>query len=163
MAAADLDGSAWVCDRVSTPILADESVYGVRDLVEVIRRGAADLVNVKLAKCGGIAAARTLLELARAHGLGTVVGSMMETPRRCRRGRRPGRGVPDDGGQRPGRGLVAGEAGNRRWDPLRGPTIHLPDAAGLGVIGLGVTGWRYVPRCRPGPGQHRLGLTRRTP
>jgi L-alanine-DL-glutamate epimerase-like enolase superfamily enzyme len=59
--------------------MADESVYGVRDLVEVIRRRSADLVNVKLAKCGGLSVARTLLEVARAHGLGTVVGSMMET------------------------------------------------------------------------------------
>jgi o-succinylbenzoate synthase len=77
--AADLDGMAWVTARVGTPVMADESVYGVRDLVEVIRRRAADLVNVKLAKCGGLGAARTLLELARAHGVGTVVGSMMET------------------------------------------------------------------------------------
>ncbi|GAA0626144.1 dipeptide epimerase [Kribbella sandramycini] len=79
VAAADLEGMAWVTDRVGTPILADESVYGVRDLVNVIRLGAADLVNVKLAKCGGLAAARTLLELARAHGVRTIVGSMMES------------------------------------------------------------------------------------
>jgi len=77
--AADLEGLAWISDRVETPILADESVYGVRDLVAVIRHRAADLVNVKLAKCGGLAPARTLLELAREHGLGTVVGSMMES------------------------------------------------------------------------------------
>lgn len=76
--AADLEGMAWITDRVSTPILADESVFGVRDLVAVIRHRAADMVNVKLAKCGGLGPARTLLELARAHGLGTVVGSMME-------------------------------------------------------------------------------------
>ena len=41
---------------------------------------AADLVNVKLPKCGGLSTARTLLELAAAHGLGTCVGSMMEGP-----------------------------------------------------------------------------------
>jgi L-alanine-DL-glutamate epimerase-like enolase superfamily enzyme len=79
VAADDLEGMAWVTDRVSTPILADESVYGVRDLVQVIRLGAADMVNVKLAKCGGLAPARTLLELARAHGIRTIVGSMMES------------------------------------------------------------------------------------
>lgn len=77
--AADLDGMAWVTARVSTPVMADESVYGVRDLVEVIRRRSADLVNVKLAKCGGLSVAVTLLELAHAQGLGTIVGSMMET------------------------------------------------------------------------------------
>ena len=75
----DLDGLAWVSERVSLPVLADEAVYGVRDIVEVIRRRAADMVNVKLAKCGGLAPARTLLALAAAHGMGTVVGSMMES------------------------------------------------------------------------------------
>lgn len=79
VAAADLDGLAWVTARVGTPVMADESVYGVRDLVEVIRRRAADLVNVKLAKCGGLAAGRTMLELAHAHEIGTAVGSMMES------------------------------------------------------------------------------------
>lgn len=75
----DLDGLAWVSQRVDTPIMADESAFGIRDLTEVIRRGAADLVNVKLAKCGGLSPARTMLELARAHGMGVIVGSMMET------------------------------------------------------------------------------------
>lgn len=80
VAAADLDGLAWVTDHVGTPVMADESVYGLRDLVEVIRRRAADLVNVKLAKCGGLVTGRALLELAHAHRMGTVVGSMMESP-----------------------------------------------------------------------------------
>ncbi|MFD0820545.1 mandelate racemase/muconate lactonizing enzyme family protein, partial [Micromonospora zhanjiangensis] len=75
----DLAGLAWVSDRVDVPILADESVFGVRDLVEVIHRRAADMVNVKLAKCGGLGPARTLLDLAAAHGMGTIVGSMMES------------------------------------------------------------------------------------
>jgi o-succinylbenzoate synthase len=78
--AADLDGLAFVTARVATPVLADESVFSVRDLIEVIRRRAADMVNVKLAKCGGLAPARTLLELAVAAGMGTLVGSMMEGP-----------------------------------------------------------------------------------
>ena len=76
----DLDGLAWVSDRVHAPIMADEAVFSVRDLVEVIRRRAADMVNVKLAKCGGLGPARTLLSLAHEHGLGTIVGSMMEGP-----------------------------------------------------------------------------------
>ncbi|MGH3737231.1 MAG: mandelate racemase/muconate lactonizing enzyme family protein [Micromonosporaceae bacterium] len=76
----DIAGLGWVTDRVATPILADESVFSVRDLLRVIDRRAADMVNVKLAKCGGLAPARALLELARAHDMGTMVGSMMEGP-----------------------------------------------------------------------------------
>ncbi|GAA4896040.1 muconate cycloisomerase [Stackebrandtia albiflava] len=76
----DLAGMAHVTASVDTVILADESVHGVRDLSAVIEARAADAVNVKLAKCGGIRAAGTQLELARAHGLSTTVGSMMEGP-----------------------------------------------------------------------------------
>ncbi len=75
----DIDGLAWVTDRVEIPILADEAVFGIRDLVAVIRRRAADMVNVKLAKCGGLGPAATLLELATEHGMGTMIGSMMES------------------------------------------------------------------------------------
>ncbi|MBA2697611.1 MAG: dipeptide epimerase [Nocardioidaceae bacterium] len=76
----DLEGLARVTAAVDTPVMADEAVFGVRDLSALIARGAADLVNVKLAKCGGLAAARTMLDLAAAHGVGTLVGSMMEGP-----------------------------------------------------------------------------------
>jgi L-alanine-DL-glutamate epimerase-like enolase superfamily enzyme len=80
VASGDLDGLAQVSRAVDTPVMADESVFGLRDLTRVIRDRAADLVNIKLAKCGGLSAARVMTELARAHGVGTIVGSMMEGP-----------------------------------------------------------------------------------
>lgn len=136
VAAADLEGMAWITDRVSTPILADESVYGVRDLVNVIRSGAADLVNVKLAKCGGLGPARTLLELAREHGLGAIVGSMMEShvgvgAAAALVAAYPTTAVNDlDAAwwleQPPVDGGITYE----------GSTIHLPSTPGLGVTGL---------------------------
>jgi len=76
----DIEGLARVTQSVDTPVMADESVFGLRDLTAVIERGAADLVNVKLAKCGGLSIANTMLAIAAAHGLGTIVGSMMEGP-----------------------------------------------------------------------------------
>ncbi len=80
VAAADLEGLARVTQSVDTPVMADEAVFGLRDLTAVIERGAADIVNIKLAKCGGLAVARTMAALAAAHGVGTMVGSMMEGP-----------------------------------------------------------------------------------
>ncbi len=76
----DVDGLAQVTAAVDTAVMADESVFSLRDLRTVIERRAADLVNVKLAKCGGLGVARQLLADARAAGLGTIVGSMMEGP-----------------------------------------------------------------------------------
>ena len=129
----DLDGLAWVSARVSTPVLADESVFGLRDLVEVIRRRAADLVNVKLAKSGGLAPARALLALAAAHGLGTLVGSMMEGPI----------GVGAAASLVAAYGTTAVSDLDAAWwltsSPVRGgirysgATVELPDAPGLGV------------------------------
>lgn len=136
VAAADLDGLAWVTARVRTPVLADESVYGVRDLVEVVRRRAADLVNVKLAKCGGLRVAATLLDLARAQGMGSIVGSMMES--------HIGVGAAASLVAAHGTSAVSDldaawwaasspVVGGLRYD---GPVVVLPDAAGLGIDAL---------------------------
>jgi L-Ala-D/L-Glu epimerase len=76
----DVRGLAVVTAAVDTPVMADESVFGLRDLAAVIDLRAADLINVKLAKCGGLGVARDLLERARAAGMGSIVGSMMEGP-----------------------------------------------------------------------------------
>ena len=60
MPARDLIGMAFVRARVETPVMADESVFDLHDLVEVLRHEAADLVNIKLAKAGGITPALAL-------------------------------------------------------------------------------------------------------
>jgi len=129
----DLEGLRWVTSRVDVPILADESVYGVRDLVEVIRLRAADMVNVKLAKCGGLLPARTLLALAEAHGMGTIVGTMMETPV----------GVGAAASLAAAYGTTAVADLDAAWwlasSPVRGglvydgATVVLPESAGLGL------------------------------
>ena len=75
----DVEGLAWVRERVDLPLMADESCYGMSDLERIIRLGAADLVNVKLAKCGSLAVGARMLRRAHESGLGTIVGSMMES------------------------------------------------------------------------------------
>lgn len=79
VAAGDLDGLARVTAAVETPILADESAWTTLDLRRIVRRRAADLVNVKLAKTGGPAEALRLAAEARAAGVGVIVGCMMES------------------------------------------------------------------------------------
>ncbi len=77
--ARDLEGLAHVTAHVATPVMADESLLDLHDLVSLLRLHAVDLVNVKLAKCGGLTPALELLDVAARHGLGTMVGSMMES------------------------------------------------------------------------------------
>lgn len=78
--AVDLDGMRWLRERTPYPLMADESVQSVEDVRRVADAGAADLVNIKLAKVGGIHAARDAVAAAARSGLECVVGSMMEAP-----------------------------------------------------------------------------------
>jgi L-alanine-DL-glutamate epimerase-like enolase superfamily enzyme len=75
----DLEGMAFVTERASTTIMADEAVWTRRDLREVIRLRAADAVNIKLAKCGGLREGLALVSLAKESGLHVVVGCMAES------------------------------------------------------------------------------------
>ncbi|EQM86058.1 dipeptide epimerase [Microbacterium maritypicum] len=79
VAAHDLDALAAVTAAVDTPIMADESVRTARDVRVIADRGAADLVNIKLAKTDGLAEAVAAAEVARTAGLGVVIGCMMES------------------------------------------------------------------------------------
>ncbi len=75
----DLDGMAYVTQRVATPILADESVFSPKDAVEILHRGAADLLNIKLMKVGGIWQALKLCDIAESCGVECMIGCMMES------------------------------------------------------------------------------------
>jgi L-alanine-DL-glutamate epimerase-like enolase superfamily enzyme len=68
---------AWLQERSDLPIVADESAVFPDDLEPLV--GVVAGVNVKLAKCGGIAPARRMLEEARALGFRTFLGCMEET------------------------------------------------------------------------------------
>lgn len=61
----------------STPLVADESVQGRDTLFELA--GAADGINIKLAKCGGIHAALDMVALARSLDMRLMLGCMIES------------------------------------------------------------------------------------
>jgi len=75
----DLDALEFVTRHVHTPILADETVWTTRDLTEVVRRRAANMINIKLAKTGGLREALRMAELARENGVTVIIGCMMES------------------------------------------------------------------------------------
>ena len=72
-----LDQLRWLQERSALPIVADESAVTIDDLEGLV--GVVAGVNVKLAKCGGIAAARAMLDRARELGFRTFLGCMEET------------------------------------------------------------------------------------
>lgn len=75
----DLDGMRAVTKAVYTPILADESVFSAEDAVEIIRTHAADLINIKLMKTGGIYNALKICGIAETYGVECMVGCMLES------------------------------------------------------------------------------------
>lgn len=77
--AEDLEGMRAVTQSVRTPILADESVFSARDALNIIQMGAADLINIKLMKTGGIYGALKICSIAETFGVECMIGCMLES------------------------------------------------------------------------------------
>lgn len=75
----DIEGLKYVTDHTLTPIMADESVFSLYDAKRVIEMRAADLINIKLMKAGGIYQALKIASLAASHDMKCMTGSMIET------------------------------------------------------------------------------------
>ncbi|KAA0964899.1 dipeptide epimerase [Sporosarcina sp. ANT_H38] len=75
----DIDGMVEVKSKSSTPMMIDEGMRGVRDMREIIAKRAADKVNIKLMKCGGIYPATKLAHMAEMAGIECQIGSMVES------------------------------------------------------------------------------------
>lgn len=74
----DFEGLKLVTDNVSIPVLADESVFSPRDAMNIIQMRAADLVNIKLMKTGGIHNALKICSMAEVYGVECMIGCMLE-------------------------------------------------------------------------------------
>lgn len=77
--AKDIEGLKYVTDNVHTPILADEAVFSPRDAMEIIQNRAADLVNIKLMKTGGIHNALRIISVAEMYQVECMIGCMLES------------------------------------------------------------------------------------
>ncbi len=73
-----LEEMAELQRHVETPVCADESAESAAALEEIIRLGAARIINIKIQRVGGIAAARAMHDRARAAGLACWLGTMPE-------------------------------------------------------------------------------------
>ena len=76
--AQDLDGLKYVTERSYVPVLADEAVFGPDDAMKILQMRAADLINIKLMKCGGIYNALKIAALCEMHGVECMIGCMLE-------------------------------------------------------------------------------------
>ena len=74
----DLEGMQYVTQRSYVPVLADESVFSPEDAVKIMQMGAADLINIKLMKCGGLYNALKIASAAEIYGVECMIGCMLE-------------------------------------------------------------------------------------
>lgn len=74
----DYEGLKYVTERSYVPVLADESVFSPEDAVKIMQMGAADLVNIKLMKCGGLWNALKITAAAEVYGVECMIGCMLE-------------------------------------------------------------------------------------
>jgi L-alanine-DL-glutamate epimerase-like enolase superfamily enzyme len=75
--ATDPGGLRFVYEHAHLPIAVDESCVTLADVPRIADR--ADIIVVKLMKCGGPREARKMIHAARAHNLEIMLGCMVET------------------------------------------------------------------------------------
>ncbi|MBR5509636.1 MAG: dipeptide epimerase [Lachnospiraceae bacterium] len=74
----DFEGLKYVTQNSYVPVLADESVFSPEDALKIMQMGAADMVNIKLMKCGGLYNALKIASAAEVYGVECMIGCMLE-------------------------------------------------------------------------------------
>jgi o-succinylbenzoate synthase len=74
----DIEGLKYVTDNVSIPVLADESVFSPKDALTILQNRAADFINIKLMKTGGLHNALKICSIAEIYGVECMIGCMLE-------------------------------------------------------------------------------------
>ena len=72
-----IDDIAWLTERSPLPIVADEALQTVDQLLGM--KGIYSGINIKLMKCGGMHPAYKMITLARQMGMKILIGCMTET------------------------------------------------------------------------------------
>ncbi len=79
-AAQDLDSMKQLKRHSLIPVLADESLFNTQDALKLLHEDIADMLNIKLMKCGGIYEALKIAKLAVKYDKNCMIGSMLEGP-----------------------------------------------------------------------------------
>jgi L-alanine-DL-glutamate epimerase-like enolase superfamily enzyme len=78
--AEDLEALRAITNATQIPILADEAAFTLEEVKRIVETKSADMINIKLMKCGGVTKAKEILEYAREQGVKCMLGSMLEGP-----------------------------------------------------------------------------------
>lgn len=75
----NLDGSKIIRNKVDLKVMLDETIHSPMDAAKACKIDAADILNIKLMKCGGLYNALKINAIAEANDVRCMVGCMLET------------------------------------------------------------------------------------
>jgi len=76
----DLKSMKILKEKNIAPVLADESLFSLKDAQTILEDECADMLNIKLMKSGGIHEALKISKLAKEYQKSCMIGSMLEGP-----------------------------------------------------------------------------------
>lgn len=74
----DIEGLTAVRKGIRTPVLADESAFNLQQVRQLIASGAADIINIKLMKTGGLSQAIAIADFCAGLDTPCMMGCMLE-------------------------------------------------------------------------------------
>lgn len=72
-------GLKQISDGVLTPVMADESAFGPKQVIQLLEQHAVDIINIKLMKTGGISGAVKIADIASVYNVPCMMGCMLES------------------------------------------------------------------------------------
>ncbi len=130
----DFEGHAALAAALATPIALDESISGIHDVYRAAASGAADVINIKIAKCGGITNSLRIAHAAEAMGMPCFLGGCIETGVGTAAALHFGACCPNlvPAIEMPGSDVFTDDITVERFVPDHG-MIRLPSGPGIGV------------------------------
>ncbi|MHA1748301.1 MAG: mandelate racemase/muconate lactonizing enzyme family protein [Promethearchaeota archaeon] len=75
----NLDDMVRLREKINIPVCADESVFDEKDAFKICKLGAADYLNIKLGKAGGIHTGLKINAIAESYGAKCMIGCFSES------------------------------------------------------------------------------------
>ncbi len=76
--ASNLSGMKYITERANVAVMSDESTFGPAEVIDLIQMNAADIINIKLMKTGGISNAIKIADIASLFNVECMMGCMLE-------------------------------------------------------------------------------------
>jgi len=71
----DIEGLQSLRKIIGIPIIVDESMCSLTDARQLIEKGACDILNIKISKCGGLLRSKRIAQLAQSRNVPCQIGA----------------------------------------------------------------------------------------